>query len=262
MPVRERDQPGSDDPWLTPAEIAAELRVNAATIRLWISKGMLPATRVGQRRLLVRGSDVMRLLAKRSTAGGVNPYRRSQQLADAPPVRGGWSTSNLLARQAENPHEIHAAARRLQDAELAWEAAQAASANPPPDPGFGGRVRDLAVACEWQAKALEAAAHVEGFVWTPEPDARDMVLSYELRPGARRPGPRGLWREFDAAVRRLGRAMEGSFMSVVASAYADLAIVMHKIADVLEEDQDRKQRARDATERKASARAVRQRKAS
>jgi hypothetical protein len=27
-----------DDPWLTVAEIADELRVNPATVRLWISK--------------------------------------------------------------------------------------------------------------------------------------------------------------------------------------------------------------------------------
>ena len=34
-----------EDPWLTVAEIADELRVNPATVRLWISKGMLPAMR-------------------------------------------------------------------------------------------------------------------------------------------------------------------------------------------------------------------------
>ena len=36
-----------DDPWLTVAEIAEELRVNPATVRLWMSKGRLPATRAG-----------------------------------------------------------------------------------------------------------------------------------------------------------------------------------------------------------------------
>lgn len=29
------------DPWLTVAEIAAQLRLNPATIRLWVSKGTL-----------------------------------------------------------------------------------------------------------------------------------------------------------------------------------------------------------------------------
>lgn len=231
----EDDRPEPDDPWLTPAEIATEIRVNAATIRLWISKGMLPATRVGRRKLFVRRSDVVRLLAENSTAGGADPYRRSPLPADAPRMKGGWSTSGLFVRQTEDRDELHAAAEALQEADMVWDAAQFASANPPPDPGFGQRVRDLARGCEQQAKALEAAAHVSGFVWNSEPSARDMVLSYELRPGANRPGPAGLWQEFDSAVRRLGRAMEGSFMSVVASAYGELAVVMNQIADALEQ---------------------------
>jgi len=60
-----------------------------------------------------------------------------------------------------------------------------------------------------------------------------MALSHELRPGANRPGPAGLWAEFDRAVRRLGIAMEGNLMYAVAFQYRDLAAVMHKIADVL-----------------------------
>jgi ABC-2 type transport system permease protein len=51
-----------DDPWLTVAEIAEELRVNPATVRLWVSKGTLPATRAGQRKLLIRRSDLDRML--------------------------------------------------------------------------------------------------------------------------------------------------------------------------------------------------------
>ena len=249
--VPEDDRSEPDDPWLTPAEIATEIRVNAATIRLWISKGMLPATRVGRRKLFVRRSDVMRLLADNSTAGGSHPGRRSPHPADTPPAKGGWSTSSLFVRQTEDREELHAAAQGLQQADMAWEAAQSASANPPPAPGFGERVRDLARACERQAKALETAAHVSGFVWNPEPNAREMVLSYELRPGANRPGPPRLWQDFDAAVRRLGRAMEGSFMSVVASAYAELGVVMDQIADDLEATAH-EQGARSARHRKAS----------
>lgn len=57
---REAGGPGGvdDDPWLTVAEIADQLRVNPATVRLWISKGLLPATRIGMRKLLVRRSDL------------------------------------------------------------------------------------------------------------------------------------------------------------------------------------------------------------
>lgn len=51
-----------DDPWLTVAEIADELRVNPATVRLWVSKGALPAKRAGQRKLLIRRSDLDHML--------------------------------------------------------------------------------------------------------------------------------------------------------------------------------------------------------
>lgn len=237
--MAQADPPDRDDPWLTPIEIAKEIRVNAATIRLWISKGQLPATRVGQRKLLVRRSDVLRLLAENSTSGGVQPYRRPQHPRYAGPadsripIRGGWSTSSLFAREGD-PEELFAAAQALQEADRAWEEAQDASENPPPDPGFGARVRALAEACAQRARALEVAADVPGLVWTPEPDAREMVLSYELRPGATRPGPASLWRRFDSAVELLGIAKEGATMSLIAAGYDDLAAVMHEIADALE----------------------------
>jgi excisionase family DNA binding protein len=57
------------DPWLTLAEIAAELRVNPATVRLWISRGQLDATRPGRRKLLVRRSEVDRMLAQPGAEG-------------------------------------------------------------------------------------------------------------------------------------------------------------------------------------------------
>jgi len=60
-----------------------------------------------------------------------------------------------------------------------------------------------------------------------------MIVSPELRPGANRPGPPELWEQFDRAVQRLGIAMEGRIMYVVAFRYRDLAAVMHKIADLL-----------------------------
>jgi excisionase family DNA binding protein len=58
----QHDLDAPEDYWLTLAEIAAELRVNPATVRLWIARGRLPATRPGQRKLLVRRSDVDRML--------------------------------------------------------------------------------------------------------------------------------------------------------------------------------------------------------
>ena len=127
-----------------------------------------------------------------------------------------------------------------------WDAAQAASDNPPPDPGFSGRVRAFAEACEQQARSLKAAAGVPGLVWTPEPDAREMVLSYELRPGANRPGPASLWQRFDSAVQLLGIAKEGATMSLVAAGYAEVATVMHEIADALETEASPRRRRKSA----------------
>jgi excisionase family DNA binding protein len=53
----------ADDPWLTLAEVADELRVNPSTVRSWVSQGRLPASRAGQRKWLVRRSELERLIA-------------------------------------------------------------------------------------------------------------------------------------------------------------------------------------------------------
>jgi hypothetical protein len=129
--------------------------------------------------------------------------------------------------------EMQAIIEDLQRADEAWDGAQSASENAPPDPGFPNRVRALALACEQQGESLATATRIQGFSWTPRPDQRHMFLSHELRPGANRPGPTSLWDEFDRAVQRLGIAMEGSVMYVVAFQYRDLAVVMHSIADAL-----------------------------
>ena len=63
----QHDLDAPEDYWLTVAEIAAELRVNPATVRLWIARGRLLATRPGQRKLLVRRSDVDRMLGHRGS---------------------------------------------------------------------------------------------------------------------------------------------------------------------------------------------------
>jgi len=58
----------ADDPWLTLAEVADELRVNPSTVRLWVSQGRLPASRVGRRKWLVRRSELDRMLASKRSA--------------------------------------------------------------------------------------------------------------------------------------------------------------------------------------------------
>jgi excisionase family DNA binding protein len=225
------------DPWLTVAEIAEELRVNPATVRLWVSKGSLPATRAGQRKLLIRRSDLERVILRAPTRGRASPPPRPRD-----PQHPSWvgpprsirelSTADIHGYQVD-ADEMQAIIEDLQQADEAWDGAQAASENAPPDPGFPPRVRALANACERQGESLATAARIQGFSWTPRPNQRHMILSHELRSGANRPGPPSLWDEFDRAVQRLGIAMEGSVMYIVAFQYRDLAVVMHRIADAL-----------------------------
>jgi hypothetical protein len=111
----------------------------------------------------------------------------------------------------------------IERADKAGRAAQTASENPPPDPGFARRVRALAQACDEQGQWLLRAAQTLGFEWKPLPGRRGMTISHELRPGANRPGPPELWQEFDRAVERLGVAMEGQLMYSVAWAYRTVA---------------------------------------
>lgn len=236
-PVSDPDPDYVDsDRWLTVAEIADELRVNPATVRLWISKGSLPAKRAGQRKLLIRRSDLDRMLevAKgEPPARGYQPRPRDPQGRMGPPQSlSQLSTADIHGRQA-SAGETQEIIEELQLADELWQRSQEASENAPPDPGFPHRVRALAVACEQQGAALARAGWTEGFAWTPLPDRRYMALSHELRPGGNRPGPPGLWAEFDRAVQRLGIAMEGNLMYAVAFQYRDLAAVMHQIADVL-----------------------------
>ena len=68
------------DPWLTLAEIAAELRVNPATVRQWVSKGQLKASRAGVRKWIVRRSDLDRMLAATNAAA-----REGSERASRPP---------------------------------------------------------------------------------------------------------------------------------------------------------------------------------
>ncbi|HUY59412.1 MAG TPA: helix-turn-helix domain-containing protein [Solirubrobacteraceae bacterium] len=235
-------QVGPENRWLTVAEIASELRVNPATVRLWISKGTLPAKRAGRRKLLILRSDLDRMLEdtrRESPPGGYLPQTPGGYPQHRPPPlsRRQLSTADIHGRQAE-PGEMEQIIAGIQQADEIWATAQAASENAPPDPGFALRVRVLADACEQQANWLLTAAQTRGFEWTPLPDRRGVVISHELRPGANRPGPPELWDEFDRAVQRLGIAMEGRLMYSVAWAYRSLAEVMHTIADALLDEED------------------------
>ena len=241
----------SGDPLLTPAEIADELRLNPATVRMWISRGRLPATRGGRRKLLVRRSDLERLLSGEAPdtieapPDPSAPHPRYAKPASPPRQIKYRSVAGYL-EQRPDPEAVRATLEELQLADQAWDAALSASENAPPDPGFQRRLRNIARACGRKHESLNNAASMPGLSWTPASSARGMVLSHELRPGGNRPGPRHLWHAFDRAVDRLGISLEDVDMHSIALAYLDLALITTKIADALE------QGAPVASQRKAS----------
>ena len=167
-----------DDPWLTVAEIAAELRVNPATVRLWISKGTLPAKRAGQRKLLIRRSHLDRMLEmirREQHPVGPRPQRGShRRYRDRPPVLQSMrqlSTADIHGHRVSSA-EMEELVEQLQRADALWDAAQGASDNPPPDPGFPHRVRALAIASERRGRALGVAASVRDSLGGRRPASR------------------------------------------------------------------------------------------
>ncbi len=84
MPDSELIPPdGGHDDWLSIGQVAERLNVKAATVRLWVRNGRLPAIRTGGRVYRVRTSDLTRLLdagkssgfreAEASTGDGYSP---------------------------------------------------------------------------------------------------------------------------------------------------------------------------------------------
>jgi excisionase family DNA binding protein len=225
----------ADDPWLTLAEIAEELRVNPATVRLWVSRGRLKATRAGQRKLLVRRSELDRMLAL------TDPSRAEPAQPRMPePLRPVFSRplAGQVARARANldPGVIREAIKQMQQAEAVFETAVESSDNAPPDPGFAGRLRAVAAASLQRGDALTAAGLIPGFRWTPVSDPGPVIRSHELRAGGNRPGPRHMWESYDMAVERLSIAVQGNVISLVADEFREIGWVLGEIADTLEQD--------------------------
>jgi|SRR5271163_2510947 len=229
--MTENEPDPADDPWLTLAEIAQELRVHPATVRLWISRGQLKAMRAGQRKLLVRRSELDRMLAS------TDPSRAKPRMPQ--PLRPVFSRP-LAAQVARalakiDPAVIRDAIKKMQEAEAVFETAVEASDNAPPDPGFAQRIRAVAEASLQRAEALDRASLIPGFTWTPMSDPDPVIRSHELRPGANRPGPPHKWQRYDAAVERLSIAVQGNVISLVAYEFLEIGWVLKEIADALEE---------------------------
>ena len=218
-----------DDPWLTLAEIAEELRMSPATIRSWISKGTLRALRAGQRKWLVRRSELDRMLAGKDLIG-------PEDQSGGP----GWRFSDTIAAPHRSPHWSDAARERVSRggwlgvAEAEWRDALRASALAPPDLGFVVRIREIADAAARKAAALDNLGdEAPGVWWQRQSGLPNGFLSYELRPGATRPGPAELWARSDRAVEQLGVAMAEHSVPAEQSALEELSLVLHEIVDAL-----------------------------
>jgi excisionase family DNA binding protein len=225
-----------DDPWLTLAEIAEELRMSPATIRSWISKGTLRAMRAGQRKWLVRRSELDRMLAGEDVIG-----------PDDQPGGPGWRFSDTIAAPHRSPHWSDEARDHvsrsgwLGAAETEWREALRASAMAPPDPGFVVRINEIADAAARKAAALENVGdEAPGSWWQRQSGLPGGVLSYELRPGGNRPGPAELWARFDRGVEELGRAMGEHSVPAEQRALEEISLVLHELVDAVLEQEGRR----------------------
>jgi excisionase family DNA binding protein len=222
-----------DDPWMTVAEFAEAMRMRPVTVRSWITKGQLKATRAGQRKWLVRRSELTRMLEV-GDAPSVPP----------PPVTAsedGWQSdatppleSDDLAYEQWVERRRERVATDVSVAAYEWEIALEQSRMAPPDARFASRIRHIAEAASARAITIKDCIDEPGFEWKPLAETAGMTLSYELRPGGNRPGPKDAWDRFDRVVARLGTAMEGSLASAVARALEDLSSAMHDLADSIE----------------------------
>jgi len=204
------------DPWLTVAEFAEAIRVRPVTVRSWIAKGQLKATRAGKRKWLIRYSELQRMLYG--------------EWFDSPPPELYDQAAAIFAQEARGRAEV---SHHLADHE--WELALERSRMAPPDAGFASRLRQISQTAARRAASLKDRANDDpGFTWTPVPGSAGMALSHELRAGGNRPGPRDAWERFDRTVQRLGTAMEGDRASAVAGALSDLADAARDISDTLD----------------------------
>lgn len=227
MPESETEP--DNDPWMTIAEIAEELRLSPATVRSWVSQGRLPATRAGRRKWLIRRSDIDRMTSQ-------------NQLEYVP----GHPDYELLPETIETPRrspDWHDRAREHVSAkgwvglsETFWRKALERSRMAPPDAGFAARLELIANASARKAAALNDLDQEPGPWWQRQGALVGGALTYELRPGANRPGPDDLWVKFDAIVQALSVAMESHSALAELEALEQLSLILHEIVDALVED--------------------------
>jgi len=228
------------DRWMTLAEIAEELRVNPATVRVWVSKGQLKASRAGVRKWIVRRSDLDRMLEATNPTSAEEIAERSSALS--PSSSGRPDHEGLADEAARDPRlrpptgTSESAAELLQIANRSLNDAFRISAQAPPAPGYLDRVRGIADACEHVAATLQHASRVAGVRWTGRDDFGTDKLPYELRPRGNRPWRAELWERFDTAVETLAITMTGRDTVAVADGFRDMGDALLAVADELERD--------------------------
>jgi excisionase family DNA binding protein len=224
---------------MTLAEIAEELRVNPATVRVWVSKGQLKASRAGVRKWIVRRSDLDRMLAATNAASGAESAERAPAPPSSASERGDREE---VADEERDPRLLppagthESAAELLQIANRSLDDAFRISAHAPPGPGYVDRLRAIADACEHVATTLGHAARVAGVRWTGRDDFGTERLPYELRPSGNRPWRADLWERFDTAVETLAITMTGHDTLAVADGFRDMGNELLAVADELERD--------------------------
>jgi len=245
------EEPNAADPWLTLAEIADELRVNPATVRLWVSKKQLKASRAGVRKWIVRRSDLDRMLSETNASADdvLDRVLRGEPAELGAPVPGRPEP------EAEDPEPAPARKPRSPAAEgsveLLWQASEAfdravrASALATPSPGYLDRIRALADACEHVAATMLNAHEKTGIRWRPREEL-DEGLPYELKPRGNRPGPKEMWNDFDAAWDRLCITATGHDVLALAHGFREVWDALRNVADELEGDEEWQARERQA----------------
>jgi hypothetical protein len=118
-------------------------------------------------------------------------------------------------------------------ADSEWETAITSSRQAPPDGRFTTRLKLITRAATTMAKALGRLDADDMVWWDEAPLNAESGLSYELRPGANRPGPPELWDRFDARVQELAAAAEAGRAGAISAALSELAIILHDIVEEL-----------------------------
>jgi hypothetical protein len=162
----------------------------------------------------------------------------SRSPAAPPDERSSWDQypPEVLVQMAEDAAREARAQLDADRAESAyeWEIALEQSRMAPPDARFASRIRHIAGAAQSRAIVLGESVEDPTFDWRPIPESRQLTLSYELRPGGNRPGPKDAWDRVDRVVARLGAALEGTTATAVVSAFHDLASALRDVATAIE----------------------------